>query len=186
MEVPQISTTSQKRIKVRPALIADDDNDEGNEIVSTTKPSKKRSSLQLESPKLERMGSLEHLKTKQQIEDLRKEYGDSWMQGQSATKVQDVMGIQVPIKTTPFKTTEERLERMFNLESPPNVSTSEQLTSTPIQKSKLRDFGHSPAEVTVTEVKNFPFFQTFINFIAHNFLSSHSNTEFPTTDIINK
>lgn len=125
-------------------MIADDDNDEEIEIV-TTKPSKKRSSL-AESPKLEKIGSREHLKTKQQIEDLRKEYGDGWLQCQSASKVQDVMGIQAPIKTTPLKTTEEKLESMFNLGSLPNVS-NEQLTSTPILKSKHRDFGHSPAEV---------------------------------------
>lgn len=146
LETSQLSTSSQKRIKVRPALIADDDNDEGIEIVAT-KPSKNRGSKP-ESPKLEKMGSREHLKTKQQIEDLRQEYGDSWLQCQSASKVQDVMGIQMPIKTTPFKTTEEKLESMFNLESSPNVS-NEQQTSTPIQKSKHRDFGHSSAEVNL-------------------------------------
>lgn len=129
-------------MKVRPALIADDDNDEGIEIVAT-KPSKKKNSLTVESPKLEKMGSREHLKTKQQIEDLRKEYGDGWLQCQSATKVQDVMGIQVPIKTAPQKTTEEKLESLFNLGTPPNVS-HEQFTSTPI---KNRDFGHSSTEV---------------------------------------
>lgn len=125
-------------------MIADDDNDEGIEIVAA-KPSKKNS-LTAESPQFERKGSREHLKTKQQIEDLRKEYGDGWLQCQSASKVQDVMGIQVPTKPVPLKTTEEKLESLFNLESPPNVS-NEHFSSTPIQKSKHRDFGHSPAEV---------------------------------------
>lgn len=143
MAASQLSTSTQKRMKVRPALIADDD-DEGIEIVAT-KPSKKHS-LKSESPKLERMCSREHLKTKQQIEDLRNEYGDGWLQCQSASKVQDVMGIQVPVKTTPLKTTEEKLESMFNLGISP-VASSEHHTSTPIHKSKHRDFGHSPAEV---------------------------------------
>lgn len=123
-------------------MIADDD-DEGIEIVA--KPSKKNS-LTAESPQFEKMGSREHLKTKQKIEDLRKEYGDGWLQCQSASKVQDVMGIQVPTKPVPLRTTEEKLESLFNLESPPNVS-NEQFSSTPKQKSILRDFGHSPAEV---------------------------------------
>lgn len=144
MTASQLSTSTQKRIKVRPALIADDDNDDGVEIVTTT-PSKKHS-LKLESPKLERMGSREHLKTKQQIEDLRKEYGDGWLQCKSASKVQDVMGIQAPIKSLSLKTTEEKLESMFNLGSSSTIS-GEHHTSTPIQKSKYRDFGHSPAEV---------------------------------------
>lgn len=150
MAASQLSTSTQKRIKVRPALIADDENDEDIEIVAT-KPSKKHS-LKSDSPQLERMGSREHLKTKQQIEDLRKEYGDGWLQCQSASKVQDVMGIQVPVKSTSLKTTEEKLESMFNLCSSPTIS-SQQHTSTPIQKAKHRDFGHSPAEVRHSQYK---------------------------------
>lgn len=178
--VSQISTSSQKRIKVRPALIADDDNDEGIEIVAS-KPSKKKNSLTAESPKLEKMGSREHLKTKQQIEDLRQEYGDGWLQCQSASKVQDVMGIQVPIKSTTPKTTEEKLESMFNLGTPPNVS-NEQLTSTPIQKSKQRDFGHSPAEVWFESPKIYSRHSNLFCLI--QFLFDYQNVEFPIAHII--
>lgn len=144
----QISISSQKRIKVRPALIADDDYDEGIEIVKS-KPSKKGKPKPA-SPKLDEMGSREHLKTMKQIEDLRKEYGDGWLQCQSASKVQDVMGIQPTIKTTPPRSTEEKLQSMFNLDSPANLSIA--LSSTPIQKFKHGDFAHSPIEVNIFEI----------------------------------
>lgn len=128
-------------------MIADDDNDEEIEILATKSSSRRLSKP--ESPKLEARCSREHLKTKQQIEDLRKEYGDGWLQCQSASKVQDVMGIQVPIRTTPSKTTEEKLESMFNLGSLSNVSSEH--TSTPIQKSIHRDFGSSQGDVVSPE-----------------------------------
>lgn len=149
MGVSQISISSQKRKKVRPALIADDDNDEGIEIVKT-KPTRK-TKPKPKSPKIDEMGNREHLKTMKQIEDLRNEYGDGWLQRQSASKVQDVMGIQASIQK-PIQaptTTEEKLERMFNLGSTPN--TKQELTSTPIQQFRRNDFDQSPIEVrTIT------------------------------------
>lgn len=141
----QISISSQKRIKVRPALIADDDNEDGIEIVKS-KPSKK-SKTKPASPKIDEMGNREHLKTMKQIEDLRNEYGDGWLHCQSASKVQDVMGIiQAPVKTTPLTTTEQKLQSMFNLDMTMNASRD--LTSTPIQQFRHSGFAHSPIEVS--------------------------------------
>lgn len=140
----QISTSSQKRIKVRPALIADDDNDEGIEIVKS-KPTKKGKTKPA-SPKIDEMGNREHLKTMKQIEDLREEYGDSWLQFQSASKVQDVMGIQAPVRVTPLTTTEQKLESMFNLDM--TMNTSRELSSTPIQQFRHSDIAHSLIEVS--------------------------------------
>lgn len=157
----QISTSSQKRIKVRPALIADDDNDDGIEIVAS-KPTK-MGKAKPAAPEIEKMGSREHLKTKKQIEDLRKEYGDGWLQCQSASKVQDVMGIQVPIKIATQKSTEQVLESMFHFGTPPNFSKLDQtLTSTPIQQSQHHDFAHSTPEVSKM-IK-------FIEYLTINFL----------------
>lgn len=143
----QISISSQRRIKVRPALIADDDQENDEEIeVIKSKPSKKRKPKPA-SPKIDEMGNREHLKTMKQIEDLREEHGDRWLQCQSASKVQDAMGIQPTIKTTPLKSTEQRLESMFNLDSPANISTA--LSSTPIQQYRHGDFAHSPTDVSI-------------------------------------
>lgn len=143
LSTSQISTSTQKKIKVRPALIADDeeenDDDDGIEIVKTklTKKETPRSS----SAGIDEIGSQEHLKTMKKIEDLRKEYGDEWLHSK---EVQDVMGIQAPIKIS-SPTTEEKLENMFGLESSSRINRDR--TSTPIHQSKHSDFAHSPIEV---------------------------------------
>lgn len=140
LNLSQLSSSTQKKIKVRPALIADDDdenNDIGIEVIKAipTKDDKQRTS----SVDIDEMGSREHLKTKQQIEELRKEYGDGWLHSDGASKVLDVMGIQPPPKSSATQTTEEKLESLFGLES-----ASRDQTSTPIQQFKHADFGHSP------------------------------------------
>lgn len=144
LSTSQISTSTQKKIKVRPALIADDedndDDDDGIEIVQAkpTKKEKKKSSSSVSSIGIIEPESQEHLKTMKQIEDLRKEYGDEWLHSK---EVQDVMGIQAPIRTG--QTTEEKLANMFGLESTSKINR----TSTPIQHLKHADFAHSPTEV---------------------------------------
>lgn len=138
-----ISTSSQKRIKERPALIADnDDDDEGIEVITSKQP--KKGKPKPATPDIDEKGSDEHLKIKKQIEDLRKEYGDNWLKCHSASKVQDVMGIQVPVKAS-TETTEQKLENLFNLGSPATIDRN--CTSTPIQELKHPDFAHSPVEV---------------------------------------
>ena len=85
------------------------------------------------------MGSQEHLKTKKQIEDLRKEYGDDWLHSK---EVQDMMGFQAPVRIS-SPTAEEKLETLYGMETKVNRDR----TSTPIQQSKHADFAHSPIEV---------------------------------------
>lgn len=132
---------------MRPALIADDDqeNDDGIEIVKS-KPSKKKKPKPA-SPKIDEIGNREHLKTMKQIEDLRAKHGDRWLECQSASEVQDAMGIAKPTIKTPLKSTEQKLESMFNLGSPANISIA--LSSTPIQQFRHGDFAHSPSEVSI-------------------------------------
>lgn len=126
MNTSQLSSSIQKR-KVRPALIADDDNDEDIEAVKA-KP-KKKEKPKLKSVDIDEMGSREHLKTKQQIEDLRKEHGDKWLHEKCASKVQEVMGMQVQ---SDQKTTEEKLEDIFGLNDIAAINRNQ--TSTPVQE----------------------------------------------------
>lgn len=126
LNTSQLSSSIQKR-KVRPALIADDDNDEDIEAVKA-KP-KKKEKPKLKSVDIDEMGSREHLKTKQQIEDLRKEHGDKWLHEKCASKVQEVMGMQVQ---SDQKTTEEKLEDIFGLNDIAAINRNQ--TSTPVQE----------------------------------------------------
>ncbi|XP_055302983.1 serine/threonine-protein kinase 11-interacting protein isoform X2 [Sitodiplosis mosellana] len=145
LSTSQLSTSTQKKIKVRPADIRDDDDnndddDDGIEIVKAKPPKKekRKSSTASGIDGIDEMGSQEHLKTKKQIEDLRKEYGDDWLHSK---EVQDMMGIQAPIRIS-SPTTEEKLETLYGLESKINRDR----TSTPIQQSKHADFAHSSIE----------------------------------------
>lgn len=124
----QLSSSTQKRPKVREALIADSDNDEGIEVVKS-KPKKKEKIKK----SLDEMGNREHLKLKQQIEDLRNEYGHEWLHTKGASKVQGVMGIQAQPQPTKQKTTEENLEDFFNLDNISRIDRDQ--TSTPVQES---------------------------------------------------
>lgn len=137
-----ISSTTQKRSKIRPALIVEDDNDEGITIVAG-KSAKKEKELKVAKP-VDEINSQDHLETKKQIEDLRKEYGDGWLHSQGATKVQDVMGIQVPVKTV-AQTAEERLENLFGLDSPAAINRDR--TSTPIERWTYMDLANSSIDV---------------------------------------
>lgn len=139
------SQISQKRIKVQPAMIANDESDEeGSEIVHE-KPLKKEPP---ETFEIDEMGKREHLETKKQIEQLRKEYGDSWLHSKGASEVQGIMGIQTspqkPLQKSP-QTTEQMLEKLFGM----GTSQEPQRTSTPIQNDSLADeLAHSPSDVS--------------------------------------
>lgn len=150
LSTSQISSSTQKKIKVRPALIADDDNDD-IEVIVKSKPPKKDKPTPT-SANIDELRCREHLKTKQQIEELRNEYGDEWLHTMGASKVQDVMGIvpiQTPVKMS-AQTTEERLENLFGFESTSPISRDR--TSTPVEQLKHADFAHSPIEVNSFEI----------------------------------
>lgn len=133
-------------MKVKPATIADyDDIDDKSE--NALNNSMKDESIKEQSFEIDEMGKREHLETKKQIEELRKEYGVDWLNSKGASKVQNVMGIQ----TTPVKplgkspqTTEQMLERLFGMNS--STSSNQQRSSTPIQNDI--GLGHSPTEVS--------------------------------------
>lgn len=152
LNTSQISSSTQKKIKVKPALIADDDNDDDGIEVVKTKPSNKKDKTKPSSGNINEMGSQEHLKTKHQIEELRKEYGDGWLHSKGASEVLNVMGIQVPVKIS-SQTTEEKLESLFGLDRTSTAINRDQ-TSTPIQQFKQADVVHSPSiEVIALVVK---------------------------------
>lgn len=147
MNTSQISC-NQKRIKVRPALIADSDNNDDNAEVVVENAHKKENT----GPKIveiDEIGKREHLETKKQIEELRKEFGDSWLHSKGASKVQNVIGMQPsPAKQTGKspQTTEQMLEKLFGMENASN--SNQQRSSTPIQSADyFSDFVQSSSEV---------------------------------------
>lgn len=138
MNASQSSVTTQKKIKVRPAIISDADGFEDVEIVKEKKAKKKKKKAEVKN--IDEMGNREHLETKKQIEELRQEYGDSWLHSKGASKVQNVMGIQPPLSTSSdlgeFKSAEQKaeqsLEEFLNLDSTQKIDRER--TSTPIDK----------------------------------------------------
>lgn len=78
------SIISQKRIKVRRAIISEGDSNESN-----PKEDVKREVGTADSS-LET--SRDHLETKKQIESLRKQYGSEWLQRQAGSMVKNVIG----------------------------------------------------------------------------------------------
>lgn len=74
-----VSKTTQRKFKVRHAVIADADD----------LPKEKTSTMTIN---LE--GNKDHLETKKQIESLRKQYGDGWLHSQGASMVHSVLGIE--------------------------------------------------------------------------------------------
>lgn len=124
---------------MRPALIPDDENEDAVEVVMP-KPSE-INKMKPSVEDIDEIGSQEHLKTKKEIEKLRKEYGDEWI-SKGASEVQNVMGIQKFIRSL---TAEERMEDIFGVDSTSNIHKDR--TSTPIQQVKHANFAHSPNEV---------------------------------------
>lgn len=80
-DVINVSKQSQKKIKKRPAEIADINDDSVKEKTATK-------SIDLME------GNKDHLETKKQIESLRKQYGDGWLHSQGATMVHEVLGMK--------------------------------------------------------------------------------------------
>lgn len=139
-----VSQTSQRKVKVRRAIIADvGDEENSDDCVSKEKRAKSSSSKTKDI--IETLeGSKDHLETKKQIEDLRKEYGDSWLQSHGATKVQNVMGIQSSLPKvegiscfkSPPETTEQLIENLFG-ENIGKISNNQ--TSTPVNNKNRMD-----------------------------------------------
>lgn len=157
-------------MKVKPATIADDD-DIDDQSENALNISIKDESIKEKSFEIDEMGKREHLETKKQIEELRKEYGVDWLNSKGATKVQNVMGIQAspakPLGKSP-QTTEQMLERFFGM----NVSTSsnQHRSSTPIQNDI--GLGHSPTEVSYNKVFQTPSsFHFYFNCVVVNSLN---------------
>lgn len=170
LSTSQISSSIQKRIKVREAQIAGDDNDDE----TITKTPVKKATIQQKT--IDEMGKREHLETKKQIEQLRKEFGDGWLHSKGATKVQDVMGIQVspakPVQTSP-QTTEQMLEKLFGMTG----AADQQRTSTPIHGDNLAtDFAQSSSDVS-----EMSFFAIKFRFEIKNFVFSNSSHQFHRT-----
>lgn len=134
MNSSQISVT-QKKLKARRAFIADSNEEEnGKELNRSTTSDKGKDIIQNLG------GNKDHLETKKQIEDLRKQYGDSWLHSQGASKVHSVIGIPSPatnpdnrsfFKTGPPETTEQLIENFFGTQ--PNLDADHR-TSTPLNK----------------------------------------------------
>lgn len=159
----QSSVATQKRIKVRPALIADDDDGSEDVVVEKKKPPKKEKPS-ITSKEIDEMASREHLETKKQIEELRKEYGTSWLQNEGAAKVLNVMNIQssvpksleISAMQSSSQTAEQMLEHLF----PSNDSEliDRNLTSTPIERSNRKDVSRECTFSKLTQIKPFFFY----------------------------
>lgn len=154
MNVSQTSLqTSQRKVKVRRAIIADVGDEDNNDDYASKEKKAKSSSSKAKDVVETFEGNKDHLKTKKEIEDLRKEYGDSWLQSHGATKVQNVMGIQSSLPKveglscfkSPPQTTEQLIENLFG----ENIGkVSENLTSTPVSsKSRANTTIQSASDV---------------------------------------
>ncbi|XP_065078704.1 serine/threonine-protein kinase 11-interacting protein isoform X2 [Ochlerotatus camptorhynchus] len=104
------STMSQKKIKVRRAIICEDDSNEKSQPqVPKGETSASENSLET---------SRDHLETKKQIESLRRQYGSEWLQSQSGDMLKNVIGID--------PSTDKEYESVLHYESDSkkgNVST---------------------------------------------------------------
>ncbi|XP_058119766.1 serine/threonine-protein kinase 11-interacting protein [Anopheles coustani] len=89
------SVSSQKKLKVRRALISEDYNEAPLINKYDTDTSKPTSSLNLESNR-------EHLETKRALETLRQRYGNDWLKSQAGHMVRSVIGFD-PSETKEFE-----------------------------------------------------------------------------------
>lgn len=150
MSSSQISST-QKKLKARRAFIADESEENSKNLKRKTSGDKTKDII------LSLEGNKEHLETKKQIEDLRKQYGDSWLHSQGASaKVHDVIGIPSPLpdpdgvnyfKSAPPDTTEQLIENFFGSDSSFN---NDNRTSTPVNKSKVGVSSHRQLQLEVS------------------------------------
>lgn len=174
------SQTSLRKIRVRPAIIADDDSNDEFEVVRV-KPKKKKTPLKVEVPTVFR----EHLETKKQIEELSKciivvpsskqpvwfvaivvsgkEYGDDWLHSQGATKVQNVMGIPSSMPKSsgifgiksPTQTTEQLIDNLFRDEDHDDEDNSGQTTIKKEQQRTSTPISKNRSIADVVEVSIF-------------------------------
>lgn len=148
MNSSQISTSTQKKLKARRAFIADNCEENCKEFKRSTSVGKTKDIIE----SLE--GNKEHLETKKQIENLRDEYGDSWLHSQGASKVHGVIGISPApdtenyFKAGPPETTAQLIENFFGRQ--PSLD-NDYRTSTPLTRSQNDDIKnkHQTVEVIV-------------------------------------
>uniref|UniRef100_A0A1S4H499 LKB1 serine/threonine kinase interacting protein 1 N-terminal domain-containing protein n=1 Tax=Anopheles gambiae TaxID=7165 RepID=A0A1S4H499_ANOGA len=79
------SVVSQKKLRVRRAVISESDNEDTTTRKYSVDASKAINSLKIES-------SREHLETKKTLEELRNQYGSEWLQSQAGHMVKNVIG----------------------------------------------------------------------------------------------
>uniref|UniRef100_A0A8W7NY64 LKB1 serine/threonine kinase interacting protein 1 N-terminal domain-containing protein n=1 Tax=Anopheles coluzzii TaxID=1518534 RepID=A0A8W7NY64_ANOCL len=79
------SVVSQKKLRVRRAVISESDNEDITTRKYSVDASKAINSLKIES-------SREHLETKKTLEELRNQYGSEWLQSQAGHMVKNVIG----------------------------------------------------------------------------------------------
>lgn len=125
MNMSQTSIT-QKRIRARQAIIADDDDDNDDIEIINEQPTKSE-------PNLDVGANQEHLEMMKKIEDLRLEHGDGWLQSQSATEVLDMMGIPIKSPTWSSMKVSKTQEQFLNELCDDKTSLNIDRTSTPVQ-----------------------------------------------------
>ncbi|XP_062545244.1 serine/threonine-protein kinase 11-interacting protein isoform X2 [Armigeres subalbatus] len=140
------SIISQKKIKVRRAIICDDDpSDKVSQYGTKQDVSTKENSLET---------SCEHLETKKQIENLRKKYGSEWLQSQAGDMVKNVIGFDPSMNKEFESVLHYEGERKKHKAGSAPVDTSSRLdytgesirTSTPVDRdsSMLMESCESP------------------------------------------
>lgn len=115
------SKQSQRKMKKRPAVIADitDDQLKDKTVAKNVIPE----------------GNKDHLETKKQIETLRKQYGDGWLHRQGATMVHDVLGMERE-KIEKSVSSEEMLKTLLAETSAAIPNNVDCVTSTPNKLSQ--------------------------------------------------
>lgn len=155
MNISQTSIT-QKRIRARQAIIADDDDDNDDIEIINEQPTKSESKLD----SMDAGANQEHLGMMKKIEDLRLEHGDGWLQSQSATEVLDMMGIPIKSPTWSSMKASKTQEQFLNELCGDNASLNiDHRTSTPVQ-----DFDRAISPSVVSGM-SFTFSQNVDNFI---------------------
>ncbi|XP_038109345.1 uncharacterized protein LOC6041308 isoform X2 [Culex quinquefasciatus] len=127
------SIISQKKIKVRRAIISEDEPSESNQPKVTKVELTAASANSLET-------SRDHLETKKQLENLRKQYGSEWLQSQAGDMVKNVIGFD--------PSTEKEFESVMHYESDSKRSA----TTAPIDTNHFDQSGGDAMMMTSTPV----------------------------------
>uniref|UniRef100_A0A1Q3FB54 Putative leucine-rich repeat protein n=1 Tax=Culex tarsalis TaxID=7177 RepID=A0A1Q3FB54_CULTA len=133
------SIISQKKIKVRRAIISEDDPSERNQSKVSKVELTAASANSLET-------SRDHLETKKQLESLRKQYGSEWLQSQAGDMVKNVIGFD--------PSSEKEFESVMHYESELQKATSKRSATAnvtaPIDTSVLNHFDQSVGDTMMT------------------------------------